>query len=476
MFRFMVAALFVLSTVSRAHATLTPVSNFGSNPGALNMYEYVPQGLPQGRPLVVVLHGCTQTASSMEAAGWNKLADQYQFAVLYPEQTSANNPVECFNWAGEYGDTANLVRGQGENQSIISMVDYMHTTHGTDNTKVFIMGFSAGAAFVPVMLATWPDRFAAAAIMEGIAYRCATSVSGAYSCQSPGVDKTPAEWGDLVRMAYTFSGARPRVQIWQGTGDTTVVPMNQTELVEQWTNAFGIDATADETEMIGTVATRKAFKSGTQVVVEAYTVNGMSHAVAVGAEGSTPCPATAGSYFENKGVCATLRAARFFGIVPSPGPGGGGGGSGSGGGEAPFISIVSPADGDQVTGQLVIVVAAGDDVGIATVELKIDGTSVGTDMEAPYQFDWDASAAGAGDHMLEAFATDGDGNVASVMAMVSVPGPGGSSGGGDDDDDGKGPADLPACSLNAARSDGRGWAPIAFAVVLVVGFSRRRRR
>jgi hypothetical protein len=62
------------------------------------------------------------------------------------------------------------------------------------------------------------------------------------------------------------------------------------------------------------------------------------------------------------------------------------------------------------------------------------------------------------------------------MAMVSVPGPGGSSGGGDDDDDGKGPADLPACSLNAARSDGRGWAPIAFAVVLVVGFSRRRRR
>jgi poly(3-hydroxybutyrate) depolymerase len=57
MFRFMVAALFVLSTVSRAHATLTPVSNFGSNPGALNMYEYVPQGLPQGRPLVVVLHG-----------------------------------------------------------------------------------------------------------------------------------------------------------------------------------------------------------------------------------------------------------------------------------------------------------------------------------------------------------------------------------------------------------------------------------
>src|SRR5262245_31817245 len=85
MFRFMVAALFVLVTASRAHATLTPVSSFGSNPGALSMYLYVPSGLPAGRPLVVVLHGCTQTAAAMENAGWNKLADQYQFAVLYPE-------------------------------------------------------------------------------------------------------------------------------------------------------------------------------------------------------------------------------------------------------------------------------------------------------------------------------------------------------------------------------------------------------
>lgn len=478
MFRFMLAALFVLVTVSRAHATLTPVSNFGSNPGALTMYEYVPQGLPQGRPLVIVLHGCTQTASSMEAAGWNKLADQYQFAVLYPEQTTSNNPVRCFNWAGEYGDTANLVRGQGENQSIISMIDYMHTTHGTDNAKVFITGFSAGGAFVPVMLATWPDRFAAAAIMEGIAYRCATSVNGAYSCQSPGVDKTPAQWGDLVRMAHAFSGTRPRVQIWEGTGDTTVVPMNQTELVEQWTNVFGIDAVADETEMIGTAATRKGYKSGAEVVVETYTVNGMSHAVSVGAEGSTPCPGSAGAYFENKPVCATLRAAKFFGLVPSMGGGSGGGsGSGGGGGESPFVSIVSPTDGEQVTGQLVVVVAAGDDIGVTSVELKIDGTSIGNDTEAPYQFDWDASGAGEGDHMLEAFASDGDGNMSSAMATVTVPGPGGGGGGHDnDDDDDDDVAGLPACSLSAGKSDGRGWAPIAFAVALVVGFSRRRRR
>src|SRR5690606_14227828 len=74
--RGMVAALFVLATSARAGAALTPVSNFGSIPGALSMFTYVPQALPAGRPVVVVMHGCSQSAASMEATGWNKLADQ----------------------------------------------------------------------------------------------------------------------------------------------------------------------------------------------------------------------------------------------------------------------------------------------------------------------------------------------------------------------------------------------------------------
>src|SRR6188474_403738 len=109
----------------------------------------------------------------------------------------------------------------------------------------------------------------------------------------------------------------------------------------------------------------------------------MDHAVAVGAEGSTPCPSTAASYFEAKGICATLRSAKFFGLAPGSGSGSG---SGSSGAAAPYISIVSPNNGDQVTGTLVIVVAAGDDLAVTSVELKIDGASVGMDMEAPYQF------------------------------------------------------------------------------------------
>lgn len=438
---------------------LTQVTSFGTNPGALDMYEYIPQGLPAGRPLVVVLHGCTQSASAMVSAGWNQLADQYQFAVLYPQQASANNPVSCFNWAGEYGDTANLVRGQGENQSIMSMVDYEVAHHGVDASHVYIMGFSAGAAFTTVMLATWPDRFAAGAIMEGITYRCATSVSGAYSCQSPGVTKTAAEWGDLVRAAHTgYTGPWPRVQVWEGTSDTTVVPANQAELVKQWTNVWGIDQTADETETIGQ-ATRTGYTSGGTVAVETYSVQGMSHAVSVGADPSGACPATAGQYFEDHHLCATLRAARFFGLT------GTGSGSGSGSDEDPTVAIVSPADGDMVSGAVTVVVAADN---AQSVDLAIDGADVGSDDTAPYQFTWDATAPG--EHTLVATA-HGAAHDATAMATVTVAGGGGSNGnnpGGSDSSTG----DLPACSLNAGKG-GLGMAPIAMALVVVL---RRRRR
>ncbi|HSN26973.1 MAG TPA: PHB depolymerase family esterase [Kofleriaceae bacterium] len=448
---------------------LVQVSSFGSNPGGLNMYEYIPAGLPSGRPLVVVMHGCTQTANAMTNAGWNQLADQYQFAVVYPEQTSTNNPVECFNWAGEYGNLADITRGQGENESIIQMVDYEIAHHGVDTTHVYVAGFSAGAAFTTVMLATWPDRFAAGAIMEGIAYKCATDVSGAYSCQSPGVTKTAAAWGDLVRGAHSgYTGPWPRVQIWEGSSDTTVVPANQGELVKQWTNVWGIDQTADETETIGQ-ATRTGYKSGSTVAVETYTIQGMSHAVSVGTDPAGACSATAGQYFEDHKICATLREARFFGLTGTLGTGSGGSG-GSGDDGAPTVAIVSPSDGDEVSGAVTVVVAAGN---ATSVDLAIDGASVGSDSDAPYQFAWDAVAPG--EHTLVATA-HGASSDATAHATVTVAG----GGGGGCDVGGSampppgatGTGELPACSLNAGRG-GLGLAPIAMAIAFVM---RRRRR
>ncbi|MBX3158943.1 MAG: PHB depolymerase family esterase [Deltaproteobacteria bacterium] len=318
-------ALLALSSPAAA-GSAKPVASFGANPGALAMYEYAPADLPAHRPIVVVLHGCTQTAAAMEVAGWNTLADEHGFTVVYPEQATANNPVRCFNWAGEYGDTANLERGKGENQSIISMIDTAIAAHDADPARVYVVGFSAGAGFAAVLLATWPDRLAAGAIMSGLPYRCATTVNGAFSCQNPGVTKPAAAWGDLVRAAATAS-TRPRVQIWHGASDTTVAPVNQAELVKQWTDVLGVDQTADATETIG-AATRTEYRDGARVVVESYAIAGMGHAVVTGGEG---CPATTGAYFTDKGICSTVRAAAFFGLLGGGG-GGDGGGSGDGGG------------------------------------------------------------------------------------------------------------------------------------------------
>src|SRR5689334_6487539 len=189
----LVCAAVLAATTATAEAAMTPVTDFGSNPGALDMFEYAPANLPSGRPLVVVLHGCTQQAASMEAAGWAALADKYQFAVVYAQQRAANQNLSCFTWY-EPGDTS---RGQGEALSILQMVDKMVESHKLDAGRVYVTGFSAGGAMTAAMLAAYPDRFRAGAVMSGLPYKCATDLSGASSCS--GMAKTPEQWGDLAR-------------------------------------------------------------------------------------------------------------------------------------------------------------------------------------------------------------------------------------------------------------------------------------
>ena len=86
------------------------------------MYAYRPDGLPAGAPLVVALHGCTQTATDYYAnSGWQKYADLWGFALVFPEQTSANNANVLLQLVP---DRATPARGQGEALSVKQMVDY----------------------------------------------------------------------------------------------------------------------------------------------------------------------------------------------------------------------------------------------------------------------------------------------------------------------------------------------------------------
>src|SRR6516165_1134816 len=131
-------------------ARLRELTGFGANPGNLRMFVYIPERMPPTAPLVVALHGCTQTADEYDhGTGWSTLADSLGFAVVYPQQQPANNPKNCFSWFLP-GDIA---RGHGEALSIREMVDYGIVKFAADHRKVFITGLSAGGAMASVMLA-----------------------------------------------------------------------------------------------------------------------------------------------------------------------------------------------------------------------------------------------------------------------------------------------------------------------------------
>lgn len=303
---------------SRAAPSITQVTGFGSNPGALEMFEHAPAGLAPNKPVVVVLHGCTESAASAAATGWNDLADQLGFLVVYPQQTTANNPVRCFNWAGEYGNPENLQRGKGENLSIKQMVDKAVADHGSDPKRVFVVGFSAGGGTAAIMAATYPDVFAGAAIIAGIPFNCTTTYSEVNSCMKPGKDKTPQEWGDKVRAAQSgFTGPWPRVSVWQGDADTIVGTMNRTELVEQWTNVHGLAATPSASDTVDGQAHSVFEDASGKAVVETYVVSGMGHGVPVSGAGC----GTPGTYAIDKGICAAKHIAEFFEIGGAPAPG-----------------------------------------------------------------------------------------------------------------------------------------------------------
>ncbi len=289
---------------------LDAVTSFGTNPGALKMYRYVPASLEVGRPVVVVLHGCADTAAGFSTSwsGWSQLADARRFSLVFPEQQASNNVSTCFNWF-EPGDQ---LRDQGEAGSVKQMVERTLTdTSGAP--RWYVVGFSAGAAAAVNLLAAYPDQIVAGAVAAGVPYKCAESVTAAFDCMSGGGGQTPATWATRARLADPgFSGAWPRVAVWQGLADGTVAPSNRTELVEQWTALHGVDQTADGTSAISTGGTRSAFKNGAgETVVELDEVPGLAHNVRPG---------------------WPTDMADFFGLAAPANAGGAGGGSGTAGG------------------------------------------------------------------------------------------------------------------------------------------------
>ena len=391
--------------VGQVTSGLTQVTGFGSNPGNLRMWKHVPGNMPANAPLVVAMHGCTQTAAAYTNTGWNELAEQLKFYVVYPEQLSANNQNGCFNWF-EPGD---ISRGQGEALSIKQMVDQMKADHSIDGRRVFVTGLSAGAAMTHVMAAAYPDVFSAGAVMAGVPYKCAQTMTDAFSCMSPGSDKTPSAWASLVRGAYSgYSGTYPRMSLWHGTSDYTVKNSNQAEGMEQWTAVHGIDQTADVSETVAGYPHKVYQDSAGKALVETYDLTGMGHGTAIDPgvkfPGTSVACGTAGAYVLDTNICSTWYVARFFGLDNSDTT-------------APTVALTAPAAGASVSGTVQVTASASDNVGVARVDFFLDGALVGTDSSAPYAYAWNSAASANGAHTLQARASDAAGNTGTSSTL-----------------------------------------------------------
>ena len=287
---------------------LPVVDGFGVNAGALRMRLYLPTGLTAGAPLVTVLHGCGQSASGYAAgAGWIELADRYGFALLCPEQVRSNNANLCFSWF-EPGD---MMRDAGEAASIARMIRFALDEHPLDARRVFVTGLSAGGAMTAVMLATYPELFAAGAVVAGLPYRAASGVQQALAAMRHMPDLSADEWGNKVRAAAPPPPRWPRLSIWHGEADMTVAPAAGEALARQWCDVHGVPYSSRDGS--DRAAHRSWRRTDGQVAVELHRIAGLAHGTPI-STGEDGC-GSPGPWILDVGVSSSLEIARFWGIA-----------------------------------------------------------------------------------------------------------------------------------------------------------------
>lgn len=304
--------LFGHSMASELPSPLVEVQDFGSNPGNLRMFAFAPTRLQQPRALVVVLHGCGQTAAGYDSgAGWSTLAKQYGFALLLPQQQSGNNPNGCFNWFSK----DDIARGHGEALSIRQMIARMARDHDIDPRRIFITGLSAGGAMTSVMLATYPDVFAAGAIIAGLPFGIASGVRDALTAMRASIPLPASALGDHVRGASKHRGHFPRVSVWHGRADRTVSAANANEIVKQWRDVHHLQEAPMSEGIVDGHSRQVWWNADGDTVVEAYAINDMAHGTPIGRADDGRVYGRKGPFLLDAGISSSYHIAKFFGLT-----------------------------------------------------------------------------------------------------------------------------------------------------------------
>ncbi len=269
--------------------------------GTLDYKLYIPSGYHgQAVPLVVMLHGCTQTPDDFAAGtGMNGVAEAEGLLVAYPAQASTANISKCWNWF----EAAHQQREQGEPALIAGITRQVMAQYNIDPGRVYVAGLSAGGAMAAIMGATYPDLYAAIGVHSGLAPGCAQDLPSAFQAMQQGGPRRQSRIGRPAPLI-----------LFHGDGDSTVHMCNADRLVQQWTAAAGSQTPGAAVSPVrvergqvdgGHTYTRQIYYDGRgQPVVERWTIHGAGHAWSGGNH--------SGSYTDPAGPDASRELARFF--------------------------------------------------------------------------------------------------------------------------------------------------------------------
>jgi poly(hydroxyalkanoate) depolymerase family esterase len=312
-----IIGLFLLLTSFQliSQNNLVEITNFGVNKGNLEMYVYKPINNDMEVPLVVVLHGCAQTATEMaEQSGWNSLADFHNFMVLYPQQKVENNLNKCFNWY----ENQDISKNDGESDTIREMIQYAIQNYDIDPSKIFVTGLSAGGAMTNVLLANYPDLFDSGAVLSGIPFKAANDLATAYAAMQGKVEKSNKEWvAAISKNNPNYQGEYPKVVIFHGFDDPFVNVKNAEIIEMQWKGIHKIESNPTMVpEFNGNPDIIKTtyFKNNCPTIVK-YEINNLGHAMAVDPGTEKQQGGNVAKFAVDKNFHTTYWVAKFFGLI-----------------------------------------------------------------------------------------------------------------------------------------------------------------
>lgn len=263
--------------------------SFGNGAGTRRYRLYVPARAASGpRPLVVMLHGCQQSAADFAAGtAMNRLAEEHDCLVLYPDQERGANSSNCWNWF----DAAHQRREEGEPALLAGMTRKIVQEHGADPRRVYVAGLSAGGAMAAVMGAAYPELYAAVGVHSGLPVGAARDLMSGLNAMK----------GKHLHGANRTLRRRVPLIVFHGDQDAVVHPSNGEVLIRQF---LGDGTVREIEERAGGHTRTTALDDDGRVVAEHWVVHGAGHAWA----GGDP----AGSYTDATGPDASAAMLRFF--------------------------------------------------------------------------------------------------------------------------------------------------------------------